>query len=79
MIQQTNDGLADLVTLIHRIFQCVNCSSITKQELVHKIIMNNLDIVERSMCYGSFSTSIFYCTCKMLVVNEFAYPLCRRS
>ncbi|GKV13864.1 hypothetical protein SLEP1_g24829 [Rubroshorea leprosula] len=39
--------LADLVPLIHRIFQSVNRTSITREELVHKIIINNLDIVER--------------------------------
>ncbi|GLT46516.1 hypothetical protein SLA2020_202620 [Shorea laevis] len=39
--------LADLVPLIHHIFQSVNCTSITREELVHKIIINNLDIVER--------------------------------
>ncbi|GAY61738.1 hypothetical protein CUMW_212310 [Citrus unshiu] len=39
--------LPDLVASIHHIFQTVNYSSITKQELVHKIIMNNLDIIER--------------------------------
>ncbi|KAJ0106107.1 hypothetical protein Patl1_19280 [Pistacia atlantica] len=38
---------ADLVAVIHQIFQSVNRASITKQELVHKIIMNNLDIIER--------------------------------
>lgn len=47
--QQKSDCLADLIALIDHIFQSVNCSSITKQELVHKIIMNNLDIMERSM------------------------------
>ncbi|KAH9725014.1 CDT1 domain-containing protein [Citrus sinensis] len=39
--------LPNLVASIHHIFQTVNYSSITKQELVHKIIMNNLDIIER--------------------------------
>ncbi|KAI9175134.1 hypothetical protein LWI28_027875 [Acer negundo] len=40
-------GLPDLVAFIHQIFQSVSSSSITKQELVHKIIINNLDIIER--------------------------------
>ncbi|XP_031263014.1 CDT1-like protein a, chloroplastic [Pistacia vera] len=45
--QQISVCLADLVAVIHQIFQSVNRASITKQELVHKIIMNNLDIIER--------------------------------
>uniref|UniRef100_A0A5B7BBR2 CDT1 Geminin-binding domain-containing protein n=1 Tax=Davidia involucrata TaxID=16924 RepID=A0A5B7BBR2_DAVIN len=45
--QQISAFLSDLVDLIHHIFQSVNYSSITKEELVHKIIMNNCDIVER--------------------------------
>ncbi|KAM7479559.1 hypothetical protein LguiA_027772 [Lonicera macranthoides] len=38
--------LSDLVAIINHIFQSANCSSITKEELMHKIIMNNCDIVE---------------------------------
>ncbi|KAL5746981.1 hypothetical protein ACOSQ2_024278 [Xanthoceras sorbifolium] len=40
-------SLPVLVALIHQIFESVNCSLITKQELVHKIIMNNFDIIDR--------------------------------
>ncbi|KAF5730397.1 CDT1-like protein b [Tripterygium wilfordii] len=47
MVQQTAASLPDLVDLIYSIFQSVNCSSITKEELVHKILMNNIDIVDR--------------------------------
>lgn len=45
--QQISCCLPDLVAIIDQIFQYANCSSITKEELVHKIIMNTLDIVER--------------------------------
>lgn len=45
--QQIFACLPDIVTIIDNIFQCANCSSITKEELVHKIIMNALDVVER--------------------------------
>ncbi|KAA8542898.1 hypothetical protein F0562_024067 [Nyssa sinensis] len=45
--QQMSAFLSNLVALIHHIFQSVNFSSITKEELVHKIIMNNSEIVER--------------------------------
>ncbi|PKA56021.1 CDT1-like protein b [Apostasia shenzhenica] len=33
---------------IHRIFQSTECSLITKQELVHKIVSNNLDVDDTS-------------------------------
>ncbi|CAI9773866.1 unnamed protein product [Fraxinus pennsylvanica] len=36
--------LSDLVLLIHTVFQAVSFRSITKEELVHKIILNNCDI-----------------------------------
>ncbi|KAK1384125.1 CDT1-like protein a, chloroplastic [Heracleum sosnowskyi] len=45
--QQIFSCLPDIVNIINNIFQCANCSSITKEELVHKIIMNALDVVER--------------------------------
>lgn len=45
--QQVSTCLVDLVALIHRIFLSLGCFSITKEELVHKIIMNNCDIIER--------------------------------
>lgn len=38
--------LPDLFNTVRVIFQSAHRSSITKQELVHKIIMNNFDIVE---------------------------------
>ena len=47
--QQVSTCLVDLVALIHHIFLSLGCFSITKEELVHKIIMNNCDIIERSM------------------------------
>ena len=50
MKQKVLATLADLVALIHHIFLSLNRFSITKEELVHKIIMNNSDILERSMC-----------------------------
>ncbi|XP_010248893.1 PREDICTED: CDT1-like protein a, chloroplastic isoform X2 [Nelumbo nucifera] len=43
-----NISLRDLFDLIHRIFHSASSCSITKEELVHKIILNNFDIVERS-------------------------------
>ncbi|KAK2979642.1 hypothetical protein RJ640_023570, partial [Escallonia rubra] len=45
--QHISSCLSNLVTTISQIFQSANCSSITKEELVHKIIMNDCDIVER--------------------------------
>jgi chromatin licensing and DNA replication factor 1 len=45
--KKMSDGLVDLVTLINHIFQSANRSSITKEELVHKIIINDFDTVER--------------------------------
>lgn len=45
--QQVSTCLVDLVALIHHIFLSLGCFSITKEELVHKIIMNNCDIIER--------------------------------
>ncbi|KAG6572997.1 CDT1-like protein a, chloroplastic, partial [Cucurbita argyrosperma subsp. sororia] len=39
--------LPELVRVIYNVFKSVNCASITKEELVHKIIMNSLDITER--------------------------------
>ncbi|PSR84659.1 CDT1-like protein [Actinidia chinensis var. chinensis] len=44
---QTSTRLSDLIALIHQNFQSASCSSITKDELVHKIIINSLDIVDR--------------------------------
>lgn len=43
--------LTELIRVIHNIFKSVNWFSITKEELMHKIIVNNLDITDRSM-YG---------------------------
>ena len=51
--QESSSCLPELVCVVYNIFKSVNCSSITKEELVHKIIMNCLDITERSM-YGFF-------------------------
>lgn len=48
VMSQQAASLVDLVALIHRIFLSINCFSITKEELVHKIIMN-CDTTERSM------------------------------
>ena len=45
---QMSIQLPDLVSLVHHIFQSVNFSPITKEELVHKIILDSLDIVDRS-------------------------------
>lgn len=47
--EETSVSLSDLILTIHHVFQSVNCRSITKEELVHKIIMNNCDIDENSM------------------------------
>ncbi|KAF8398652.1 hypothetical protein HHK36_014507 [Tetracentron sinense] len=47
MSQQMLASLPDLLNLIHRVFQSAKCSSITKHELMHKIISNNCDIVDR--------------------------------
>lgn len=48
-----SSSLPDLVALIYQIFKSVNCCAITKDELVHKIIMNSFDIVERGMNNGA--------------------------
>ncbi|KAJ6738379.1 DNA REPLICATION FACTOR CDT1 [Salix koriyanagi] len=45
--RQMSIQLPDLVSLVHHIFQSVNFSPITKEELVHKIILDSLDIVDR--------------------------------
>ncbi|KAJ9145665.1 hypothetical protein P3X46_028022 [Hevea brasiliensis] len=45
--QQNSIYLPGLVSLIHHIFQSVNYCPITKEELVHKIIMNSFDFDER--------------------------------
>lgn len=45
-------GLSDLVRLIYRIFQSVGCRSMTKVELVHKIIVNDYDIDENTDVEG---------------------------
>lgn len=47
-LKQTSICLSDLVLLIHHIFQSVSFRSITKEELVHKIILNNCDIDDSS-------------------------------
>lgn len=52
--QSTSNCLSDLVKTIHNIFQSAHCVSITKSELVHKIMVNNimgnnLDIIESGM------------------------------
>ncbi|CAK7338658.1 unnamed protein product [Dovyalis caffra] len=44
---QMSIHLPDLVSLIHHIFQSVNFSPITREELVHKIILDSLDIIDR--------------------------------
>lgn len=49
MHQQVSVHLPDLVSLIHHIFQSVNYFPITREELVHKIIINSFDFVERGM------------------------------
>ncbi|PON53614.1 DNA replication factor [Trema orientale] len=47
MCQNISSSLVDMIALIHSIFKSANCFPITKEELVHKIIINNLDIVEK--------------------------------
>ncbi|PON57751.1 DNA replication factor [Parasponia andersonii] len=47
MCQHMSSSLVDMIALIHSIFTSVNCFPITKEELVHKIIINDLDIVEK--------------------------------
>ncbi|XP_052170627.1 CDT1-like protein a, chloroplastic isoform X2 [Diospyros lotus] len=47
LLQQVSASLSNLISLIHQIFQSVKFCSITKEELIHKIIMNNCDVVER--------------------------------
>ncbi|KAI3757283.1 hypothetical protein L6452_04817 [Arctium lappa] len=44
--QHTSTCLSDLVETIHNIFCSAHCSSITKSELVHKILVNNFDVIE---------------------------------
>lgn len=48
MCQQMS-SMPGTVAVIDDIFRAMGCSSITKEELVHKIMINNFDIVERSM------------------------------
>lgn len=50
--RQESFSLSDLVRLIHRIFQSVGCRSMTKVELVHKIIVNDFDIDENTDVEG---------------------------
>ncbi|XP_015578135.1 CDT1-like protein b [Ricinus communis] len=45
--QQISNYLPGLVSLIHHIFCSINYSAITKEELVHKIIINSFDFDER--------------------------------
>lgn len=45
--QHVSSCLVDMVSLICSIFKSVNCYPITKEELVHKIIMNSFDIVDK--------------------------------
>lgn len=47
MSQPISSCLPELVALIHRIFKSVSCASVTREELLHKIIINSFDIVER--------------------------------
>lgn len=47
MRQQMSTCLADMVTVIYSVSKSFNWC-ITKEELVHKIIMYSLDIIERS-------------------------------
>lgn len=65
MCQQMSACLADLVTIIHSIFKSLNWSLITKEELVHKIIMNNFDIVERSAYQCANYWYMFDCISKV--------------
>ncbi|XP_058097804.1 CDT1-like protein a, chloroplastic [Magnolia sinica] len=44
--QHTLSCLPGLFNTVCRIFRSANCSSITKQELVHKILLHNCDIIE---------------------------------
>ncbi|XP_024971376.1 CDT1-like protein a, chloroplastic isoform X1 [Cynara cardunculus var. scolymus] len=44
--QDTSSCLSDLVETIHNIFCSAQWSSITKGELVHKVLVNNFDIIE---------------------------------
>lgn len=45
---QSSTCLSDFVPVIHQIFKSVGWRSITKEELIHKIIMNYCDIDEKS-------------------------------
>ncbi|PWA45542.1 CDT1 Geminin-binding domain-like protein [Artemisia annua] len=45
--QTTSDCLTDIVETIHNVSRSTQCSFITQSELVYKILVNNLDIVER--------------------------------
>ncbi|PKI75554.1 hypothetical protein CRG98_004090 [Punica granatum] len=47
MCQQMASSLPGTVAVINDISLAVGCSSVTKEELLHKIIINNFDIVER--------------------------------
>lgn len=79
MSQPMSSCLPHLVALIHHIFKSVNCSSVTKEELVHKIIINSFDIVERSMYQWCSSSIGFDWIYNFLVLLNFPCLLCRRS
>ncbi|CAN6688416.1 unnamed protein product [Malus baccata var. baccata] len=46
--QQRISSLPMLVDMIHFVFQSVNYSAITKEELVHKLIWNNFEFTDTS-------------------------------
>lgn len=47
-LRQMISSLPNLFNTIHLLFQSMNSSAITKEELVHKIIWINCDFVDRS-------------------------------
>lgn len=57
--QQMSIQLPDLVSLVHHIFQSVNFSPITKEELVHKIILNSLDVSKWLCLYSTLDIFLF--------------------
>lgn len=64
--------LPKLFNMIHFLFQSINQTVITKEELIHKIIANQCDIVDRSkplysvdifpISPGLFSHTLDFCS-----------------
>ncbi|KAL3716377.1 hypothetical protein ACJRO7_008044 [Eucalyptus globulus] len=77
--------LNGIAATVNYVFQSVGCSSITREELVHKIIMNNFEVLERKeveeqidflgklfpdwFCRRSTHNFLNLCCCYWILVN----------